>query len=103
MPFRFRRSLKVAPGIRLNLGKRSGSISIGPRGSKTTIGTRGVQQTTGIPGTGISYTKKVKALDPKKTHTTSGVVSTKKKKGCSRPALLLIILAFFAWTIKTKL
>jgi hypothetical protein len=54
--FRFRRSIKIAPGIRWNIGKRSTSFSIGPRGLKLTAGTRGVRTTVGIPGTGISYT-----------------------------------------------
>ena len=54
--FRFRRSIKMAPGLRWNIGKRSTSFSIGPRGLKLTAGTRGVRTTVGIPGTGLSYT-----------------------------------------------
>jgi hypothetical protein len=34
MGFRFRRSIKVLPGIRLNLGKRSASMSLGVRYEK---------------------------------------------------------------------
>jgi hypothetical protein len=57
MGFRFRRSFKIAPGVRLNMG-RSGftSMSVGPRGLKMNVGARGVRTTVGIPGTGISYT-----------------------------------------------
>jgi hypothetical protein len=58
MGFRFRRSIKVG-GVRLNVGKQSISASIGPRGASITAGSRGVYSNTGIPGTGISYRKKL--------------------------------------------
>ncbi len=52
MPLRFHRSIKIAPGIRMNFGKRGfGSISIGG----LNIGKRGVYQNFNIPGTGITY------------------------------------------------
>jgi uncharacterized protein DUF4236 len=35
MGFRFHRSLKILPGIRLNFGKRGISTSIGVRGAPT--------------------------------------------------------------------
>lgn len=56
MGFRFRKSIKIAPGISLNLGKKGISASIGPRGAKVTIGSRGSRATLGIPGTGMSFT-----------------------------------------------
>jgi hypothetical protein len=54
--FRFRRSLRIAPGLRLNIGKRSTSLSVGARGAHVTIGNKGTRTTVGIPGTGLSYT-----------------------------------------------
>jgi hypothetical protein len=57
MPFRFQRRISVAPGIRLNLSKRSISTSIGGRGSWFTIGTRGIRTSLGAPGTGVSWYK----------------------------------------------
>lgn len=56
MGFRFRRTLKIAPGIRLNFGKKGISTSIGPRGAKITLGKDGVRTTVGLPGSGMSYT-----------------------------------------------
>lgn len=57
MGTRFRRSFKVAPGVRVNLNKKSASISFGPKGLKHTVSTTGKSHTTvGIPGTGLSYT-----------------------------------------------
>ena len=41
MPFGFRRSVKLAPGLRLNLSKRSAGLSVGPRGAKLSASTRG--------------------------------------------------------------
>jgi uncharacterized protein YraI len=54
--FRFRRSLKLLPGVRWNIGANSTSISFGSRGFRYTLGTKGSRTTVGIPGTGISYT-----------------------------------------------
>jgi len=57
MGLRFRRSIKIAPGIRLNLNKKSAGLTIGPRGAKYTLNTRGQKRmTVGLPGTGRSYT-----------------------------------------------
>ena len=56
MPFRFRRSVKILPGIRINLGKRGASLSVGGRGAHVTFGHGKVRETIGLPGTGISFT-----------------------------------------------
>ena len=56
MGFRFRRSIKIAPGIHLNVGKTGKpSISVGVRGAHVTVGSKGVTTSVGIPGTGLSY------------------------------------------------
>jgi hypothetical protein len=56
MPFRFRRSIRILPGLRLNIGKRGVSTSIGVRGAHVTVGHGQVRETVGIPGSGLSYT-----------------------------------------------
>jgi Protein of unknown function (DUF4236) len=56
MGFRFRRSIKILPGIRLNFGKRGVSTSIGVRGAHVTFGKTGTRTTVGLFGSGISYT-----------------------------------------------
>jgi len=56
--FRFRRSLRIFPGVRWNIGKRSSSVSFGGKGFHYTVGgPRGSRTTVGIPGTGLSYTE----------------------------------------------
>lgn len=55
MGWRFQRRRKILPGVTLNLGKRSGSVSVGPRGAKLTAGPRGVGATLSLLGTGLAY------------------------------------------------
>ena len=58
MPFhlRFHRTIKIAPGIRLNLNKMSTSVRIGGRGFGYTISSNGQRtRSFGIPGTGLSW------------------------------------------------
>ena len=58
MGWRFRKSFKLLPGVRLNLGAKSASISIGGMGFHKTISTTGrVTNSFGIPGTGLYYTE----------------------------------------------
>ncbi|MGN0187780.1 MAG: DUF4236 domain-containing protein [Paludibacteraceae bacterium] len=53
MAWNFRKRVKVAPGVYVNIGKHGTSTSIGPRGAKVTFGKNGTYFSTGIPGTGI--------------------------------------------------
>lgn len=53
MRIRFRRSVKLAPGVRLNLSKGGVGVSVGRRGARIGIGPRGVYTSFGIPGTGL--------------------------------------------------
>jgi hypothetical protein len=55
MGFRFRRSVKLMPGVRLNASTRGLSVSVGGRGGTVNIGRRGVRTTVSLPGTGLSY------------------------------------------------
>lgn len=58
MGFRFRKSFKIAPGVRLNIGKKSVGISAGVKGARVSVNSSGRKTTTvGLPGTGLSYSK----------------------------------------------
>ena len=58
MGFRFRKSFKIAPGVRVNVGKKSIGISAGVKGARVSVNSSGRKTTTvGIPGTGLSYQK----------------------------------------------
>ncbi len=78
MPWSFRKSLKLGPGIRLNLGKKSASISVGGTGYRYNVSTTG-RSTTSInsPGTGISY--KDSSGGTSRSRTPSRRTSTVKK------------------------
>lgn len=56
---RFRRSIKLAPGFRLNLSGSGLSASVGPRGASMTFGRRGTFFNAGIPGTGLSSRQRI--------------------------------------------
>lgn len=53
MALRFRKSIKLAPGLRMNLSGSGVSWSLGPRGASVGIGRRGTYLNSGIPGTGL--------------------------------------------------
>ena len=55
MTFRYRRSLRLAPGLRVNLNKRGASLSVGRRGLTENINRDGARTTVSAPGTGLSY------------------------------------------------
>jgi len=55
MGFRFRRRLRVMPGVHLNLSKSGVSTSIGRRGATLNLSSKGTRTTVGLPGTGLSY------------------------------------------------
>ena len=53
---RLRRSVKIAPGIRLNVTKTGVGLSAGGRGARYSVHSSGRKTTSvGIPGTGVSY------------------------------------------------
>lgn len=59
MAWSYRKRIKIAPGVHLNISKRGISTSIGPRGASVTIGKNGTYLNTGIPGTGIYQRRKI--------------------------------------------
>ena len=70
MGFRFRKSFKIAPGVRVNVGKKSIGISAGVKGARVSVNSSGRKTTTvGIPGTGLSYQKTEKIGGAKKAQT----------------------------------
>lgn len=64
MGLRFRKSIKIIPGVRLNVGLRRASLSVGGRGLTYNIGSKGSRVTVGIPGSGLSYSSSVAHQSP---------------------------------------
>lgn len=55
MSFRYRKSIKLLPGVRLNIGKRGTSFTLGRRGASVNVGRQSSHLNVGIPGSGLSY------------------------------------------------
>lgn len=71
MGFRYRKSINLGGGTRLNISKSGFGLSTGIKGFRVGVGPKGVRTTASIPGTGISYIKqssfkKKKAAPPRK-------------------------------------
>ena len=79
MGFRFRRSIKIAPGIRMNVSSRGISTSIGPRGATVNLRGDKVRTTVGVPGTGLTYSEQTRS------------------KGNGVVLLVIIVLVALAW------
>lgn len=59
MGMRFRKSVKIAKGVKVNFSKSGASLSLGGRGHSVNFSGRGTRVTAGIPGSGLSYSTKV--------------------------------------------
>lgn len=58
MGMRYRKSIGLGKGVRLNVGKGSLGISAGVKGAHVSVNSkRGVTTSVGAPGTGVSYSK----------------------------------------------
>lgn len=58
MGMRYRKSIGLGKGVRLNVGKGSVGISAGVKGAHVSVNSkRGVTTSVGAPGTGVSYSK----------------------------------------------
>src|ERR1017187_1118579 len=117
MGFRFRRSFKLLPGVRVNLGKRGASVTAGIRGAHITHGVSGTRATVGLPGTGMSYSQQLRSgSTPPFTYRTSGTVFPRKTviavvvlsvialtlgvRGCLLPLALIALIACIPWFFK---
>jgi hypothetical protein len=102
MGFRFRRSIKILPGIRLNVGKRGVSTSIGVRGAHITVGHGQVRETVGLPGTGISYThvESSKAQEqPAASAEAPASTEPSAARGWAWIAVLLLLVVLVGWLL----
>lgn len=75
MGLRFRESVSIIPGVKLNFGKTGMSVSTGVPGFRKTFHTSGkVTTSIGIPGTGLYY------VDTKNTKTQNGKGNTRTRQ-----------------------
>ena len=87
MGFRFRRSIKIAKGFRLNVSGSGLSLSVGGRGATMNFSSRGTRATIGIPGTGISWSGQVSsAASPARIATQSARREAQEARAAARAA-----------------
>ncbi len=67
MGFRFRKSIKIAPGLKLNISKGGVSLTAGVRGASMSFGKRGTYANVGLPGSGISYRQRLDGPAPRRS------------------------------------
>lgn len=78
MALRFRKSIKLAAGIRWNLSGSGSSWTFGPRGASIGVGQHGAFLNTGIPGTGLYSRSRLSGpsdAEPRRASTGSSSVS----------------------------
>jgi hypothetical protein len=59
LALRFRKSFRLFPGVRLNVGARGVSATFGVPGASVNVGPKGSRLTVGVPGSGISFSTKL--------------------------------------------
>jgi hypothetical protein len=98
MGLRFRRSVRLLPGVKLNFGQKSSSVSIGVRGLHYTVGTRGARVTAGIPGTGLSWSQSIsKSASPASAVTNAQQPQMPRKRGILLPLVIFLAMLFLAY------
>lgn len=77
MGLRLRKSVKIAPGVRLNIGKKSVGVSAGVKGYRKSINSSGrVTTSIGTPVAGVSYVKTENLKSKKKKAASNRASST---------------------------
>lgn len=90
MGLRFRKSVKIAPGVRLNIGKKSVGVSAGVKGYRKSINSSGrVTTSIGTPVAGVSYvkTENFKTKKKKATSNRASSTATAASSSASSPAV----------------
>lgn len=93
MGFRFRRSVKIIPGVRLNFSKSGISTSIGGSGGTINFSKRGTRHTVGIPGSGLSFSSFAPKGSPSSSEYGSGDAKDDTAGGCGCLVLIGLLIA----------
>jgi hypothetical protein len=94
MGFRFRKSVKIAPGVKLNFGKKSVGMSIGGKYGGVSFNSKtGARVRASAPGTGLSYSTKISGSGKKCAKSSSKPV-TNSRPICLRWWYIALIVLF---------
>lgn len=93
MGLRVRKSIKLAPGVKLNVTEKGvSSVSVGKNGARVNISEKGTRTTVGINGTGVSYSH----YQAHKKTTQNHHIPEKKQYSETQLWIALIIMIAFA-------
>lgn len=81
MGMRFRKSIKIAPGIRLSATQRGLGVRVGGRGGGISFSPSGTRVSAGIPGTGLSWSERISSGNSARPRTRA---SSSTKAGVSQ-------------------
>lgn len=103
MGLRFRKSIKLGKGVKLNLSTKSVGLSVGGKGAHFSVNSKGRKSATfGIPGTGLSYTtsssrKSKRKSSSNKNTSTSNVQTVTPKRQMKTGVVPLLVTVFLGW------
>lgn len=96
MGLNFRKSIKIADGVKLNIGKRSAGVSVGGKYAGASFNSRsGARVRASLPGTGLSYTKSLNSVGKKSKRKSKAKSSSKKNISTILTVLVVIVAAVF--------
>jgi hypothetical protein len=101
MGMRFRKSISIAPGVRVNLNKKSIGVSVGNKYGGVSYNTRtGAHARVSAPGTGLSYTTKIGSVSQENNEAVLQLLNSlqeepKKEKNKRIAFFLCLFLGFF--------
>jgi tetratricopeptide (TPR) repeat protein len=75
----YRRRIKIAPGVQLNMSKGGISVTVGPRGLRYTFGRGKSDLNVGLPGTGFYFRKHIPPPGTGKTSEEKSAEKTARK------------------------
>lgn len=86
--FRFRKSVKLGPGVRMSVSKRGVGVSAGTRGARYSVHSSGRRTASvGVPGTGVGYTSLRGGGRRKSGGRQSGVSLAEARSSLPKPGL----------------
>jgi hypothetical protein len=86
MGFSYRKSFKLAPGVRMTVSKSGLGYSVGGKGVRVTKRVRGgVQTTLHVPGTGLGYTTTSSASTRKQSKPQPADTPPKRRDAATSP------------------
>lgn len=97
MGLNFHKSVKVADGVKLNVGKKSAGVSVGGKYAGVSYNTKsGARVRASLPGTGLSYTKSLNGGKKKSaSKTDSGKTSVKKGFNTILTVIIVVVALCF--------